>query len=159
MYKLQVKTRSRACTHTPLRVLQHRTLPPSQCELWGCHVSSGSRTCLPAKVGSDVATCIMTPNSLGGLQSTTYSVALDPASLLGGLQAAMRPAVPCGPRASNIKKSLAGLPVRLDPCVPNVHAHISKTLDVRAIMGLQDVRAGSAVNACKICGQVATIQL
>jgi hypothetical protein len=33
--------------------------------------------------------------------------------------------------------------------VPNAHVHVSKVSDVRAIMGLQDVRAGSAFNARK----------
>jgi hypothetical protein len=65
--------------------------------------------------------------------------------------------VPCGPRASNIKKNLAGLPVRLSTCVPNARTHVSKALDVRAIIGLQDVRTGSVVNACKTCGHVATV--
>jgi hypothetical protein len=48
-------------------------------------------------------------------------MAPDPASLLGGLRAATRPAVTCGPRASNVKKNLAGLPVRVDLRVLNTH--------------------------------------
>jgi hypothetical protein len=47
----------------------------------------------------------------------------------------------------------------LGPRVPNARVHVSKTHDVRAMMGLQDVRAGSAVNAYKTCGQAATMQL
>jgi phosphomannomutase len=39
------------------------------------------------------------------------------------------------------------------------HALVFKTSDVRAIMGLQDVRADNAVNAGKACGQSATVQL
>jgi hypothetical protein len=42
--------------------------------------------------------------------------------------------------------------------VSKAHAHVSKTSEVRAIMDLQDVRAGSAFNACKTCGLVATVQ-
>jgi hypothetical protein len=48
---------------------------------------------------------------------------------------------PCGTRASNIKKSLAGLHVQLGMHVPNARAHVSKEPDVRVIMDLQDVRA------------------
>jgi hypothetical protein len=59
----------------------------------------------------------------------------------------------------NLPPSLVGLPMRLDPRVPNACVHVSNALDVRAIMGLQDVRVGSAVNACNTCEQVATVQL
>jgi hypothetical protein len=69
------------------------------------------------------------------------------------------PAVPCGPWASNIKESLADLPVRLDPHVPNARAHVSKAPDVKAIMGLQDVRVDNAINVCNTCGHVATVRL
>jgi hypothetical protein len=48
------------------------------------------------EVGFGIATCL---------------VALDPASLLGRLWAVTHPVVPCGLRASSIKKRLAGLPV------------------------------------------------
>jgi hypothetical protein len=41
--------------------------------------------------------------------------------------------------------------------VPNAHAHVSKGPDVRAIMGLQSVRVGNTVNACKACGQTVTV--
>jgi hypothetical protein len=51
------------------------------------------------------------------------------------------------------------MPVQLDTHVPNERAHVSKVLDARAIMGLQDVRAGSAVNACKACGHIAIVRL
>jgi hypothetical protein len=122
-------------------------------------MSSGSGTHLSAKVGSDVTTCIIALNLLGGLRSVACPVALDPASLLGGIWAATHAAVPCGPQISNIKKSLTGLPVRLDTRVPNACAYVSKMPDVRTIMSLRDVRAGSAVNACKMCGQVAIIRL
>jgi hypothetical protein len=71
--------------------------------------------------------------------------------------AVMCPTVPCAPCTTNIKKSLADLPVQLGMHILSARAHVSKALDVRAIMGLQDVRAGSAVNACKVCGQAATV--
>jgi hypothetical protein len=49
--------------------------------------------------------------------------------------------------------------VQLGSRVSNARAHVSKSPDVRAIMCLQDVRAGSTFNADKMCGQVATMQL
>jgi hypothetical protein len=47
--------------------------------------------------------------------------------------------------------------VQLGPHVPNARAHVSKVLDIRAIMGLQDVQAGSTVNACKKCRHAVTV--
>jgi hypothetical protein len=61
----------------------------------------------------------------------------------------MRPTVPYWSWATDIKKSLVGLPVWLGPRVPNTRMDVSKTPDARAIMSLQDVWASSAVNACK----------
>jgi hypothetical protein len=78
-----------------------------------------------------------------------------PAEVSSGI--ATCPTTPCGPQASSIKKSLAVLPVKLGTHVPNACAHISKASDIRAIMRLQDVRAGSAVNACMVCRQVAIV--
>jgi hypothetical protein len=121
-YKLQVKTRSEACTHGLPRVLRYRTLPPSKGGLRGYHVSSGSRFRLPDRKGFDAAMCIVAPNMLRGLWCTMYPMVSDPNSLRGGLRAATHPMVPCGPRASNIKKSLASLPVQLGSHVPNAHA-------------------------------------
>jgi hypothetical protein len=66
---------------------------------------------------------------------------------------------PYGPRVSSIKKSLADLPVQLGTHVPNARAHVSKMPGVRVIMGLQDVRTDSVVNACKACGHTATVRL
>jgi hypothetical protein len=48
--------------------------------------------------------------------------------------------------------------VQLGLHVPNARAQVSKAPDDRVIMGLQDMRAGSTVNACKTCGQTATVQ-
>jgi hypothetical protein len=47
--------------------------------------------------------------------------------------------------------------MQLDMYVPNIRAYVSKVPDVRAIMGRQDVRAGSIVNTCKACRQAATV--
>jgi hypothetical protein len=121
-------------------------------------VSNGSGARLLAKVGSDVVTCPKALDPLGGLRSTTCLVAPDPASLQGGLRAPAHPAPPCGSWASSTKKSLADLPVRQGSSIPNASAHVSKAPDVRAMMDLQDVRAGIAVSAYKTCGQTATVQ-
>jgi hypothetical protein len=67
-YKLQIKTRSRTCTHMAPRALQHQTLLSSQGGLRGYHVSNDSRSHLPDRKGSSTATCTVT---------------LDPASLQG----------------------------------------------------------------------------
>jgi hypothetical protein len=100
------------------------------------HVSSSSESQLPDTKGSDITTCTVAPNPLGVIWSAVCPKAPDAASLLGGLRAATCPAVPYGPRASNIKKTLAGLPVRLGPRVSNSRTHVSKTPDVMTIMGL-----------------------
>jgi hypothetical protein len=149
---------SGACAQALPFVLQYRTLPPSQDGLWGCHVPSNFRTHLPDRKGSNTTTCTVDPDPLGGLQCATCLAASDPTSLRGGLQTAMRPVVLCGPRASSIKKSLAGLPMQLGSHVLNTHAYVYKASNIRAIMGLQDVWEGSAITACKTCGQAATVQ-
>jgi hypothetical protein len=74
-------------------------------------VSSGSRTRLPNRKGSDVTTCTMDLDPLGGLQCAACPVAPDPASLWGGLWAATRPTTLCGLWDSSINKSLVGMPV------------------------------------------------
>jgi hypothetical protein len=66
-------------------------------------------------------------------------MALDPASLWGGLWAPTRPATPCGLWASSMKKNLAGLPVWQGLPIPNARVHISIVPNVKAIMGLQDI--------------------
>jgi hypothetical protein len=48
--------------------------------------------------------------------------------------------------------------VHLSTHVSNAHVHVSKALNVRAVMALQDVRSGSVVNACKACGQATTLR-
>jgi hypothetical protein len=42
--------------------LQHRTMPPCQGGLRGCHVSSGSESCLPDRKGSSAAMCTVARN-------------------------------------------------------------------------------------------------
>jgi hypothetical protein len=55
------------------------------------------------------------------------------------------------------KKSLTGMPVQLGAYAPNARTSVSKASDVKVIMGLQDVRSGSAVNAYKTCKHVAIV--
>jgi hypothetical protein len=123
------------------------------------HVSSGSGSCLPDKKVSGTATCIVALDPLGGLRCTTCPAVPDPASLQRGLQDAMRPTVPFGPRASNIKKSLASLSMQSGSYVLNARAHVSKVPNIRVIMGMQDVRADNAFNAYNMCQHVATVRL
>jgi hypothetical protein len=85
-------------------------------------------------------------------------VALDPTSLRRGLRAPVCVATHCGPWASSTKKSLAGFPVRQGSPVSNARAHVSKAPNVMAIMGLQDVRAGTTANAYRTCGHTAIVQ-
>jgi hypothetical protein len=115
------------------RVLWLRTSPLGCGGLRRCHEFYGSRPPLLAEVGSDAVTCPMTPEP-GGLLTEVGSIA------------AMCRVAPCGSWASGIKKSLAGS-MQLGTHVPNAHAYVSKVYDIRAIMGLQHVRAGSIVNA------------
>jgi hypothetical protein len=122
-------------------------------------MSSVTRARLPDREGSGAAMSTMALNPLGGLQGTTCPITPDPASLLGGLWVATRPTVPCGPQASSIKKSLAGLPVLQGSPVPNTRAHVSMAPNNRSLIGLQDMWAGTAVHAYKMCGQVATVWL
>jgi hypothetical protein len=95
VYMPQVKTESGVSIHTLPRAMRYRTLAPCQGGLWGRHVSSGFEPHLPAREGSGAATCTMAPNPIPAGE---------------GSGAATRPAVPCGPRVTSIKKTLAGLP-------------------------------------------------
>jgi hypothetical protein len=89
-------------------------LPPCSGGLRRCHVFRGSRSCLPAREGSDTATC---------------PTALDPASLLG--RASMLPRVLqlYGPQPSRIKKGLDGLPMWQDSRVSKACTHVIETPD------------------------------
>jgi hypothetical protein len=51
------------------------------------------------------------------------------------------------------------MPVQQSSRVPNTRVHVSKKSDIRAIMGLQDMGGGTADNACKMHGHVATLML
>jgi hypothetical protein len=122
-------------------------------------VSNGSGSRLPDRKGSDATMYTMAPDPQGGLWCTACPAALDPASLRGGLWALTCPTVLYGPRASSIKKSLAGLPMHLGSHVSNAHVHGSKAPDVWAIMGLQDMQAGTAINVYKMHRQAAIVWL
>jgi predicted secreted protein len=47
--------------------------------------------------------------------------------------------------------------MQLGTHVFNTRVHVSKASDIRAIMGLQDVRARNTVNAYKACRHAATV--
>jgi hypothetical protein len=102
--------RASALPHVP----RHRTPPPCSGGLGRCHVSHGTRSCLPAWEGFGAVTC---------------PTALDPASLLG--RALVLPCVPqlYGPQTSRIKKALDDLPMRLDLRVLKACSHVTKTPD------------------------------
>jgi hypothetical protein len=85
-YKLQVKTWSGAWTHAPPHALQHRTLPPIQSGLWGCHVPSGSGSRLPDRKDSSATMCTVDPYPAPykrWLRCTTCPTTSDPTSLEG----------------------------------------------------------------------------
>jgi hypothetical protein len=144
------------------------------------YILCNTAPCLPAKVGSRAATCPVAPDpvSLPGwaLVPRMCTVAPDPASLLGmapvipsalwlhtlppcreGSDAAMRPAIPCGPWDSSIKEPSYHGPMWLGLRVYKACTHVSKVPDVRASIGLQDVRAGNAFNACKTYKHASTV--
>jgi hypothetical protein len=118
-------------------------------------VPCSTRSCLLAKVGSGAATCsvALDPASLIRRASTLSRVLWLQTRGEGfgvprvlrlrilppyqeGSGAITRHVAPCGPHASNIKKSLAGLPVWLGTHIPNARMYVSKAPDVRAIIGL-----------------------
>jgi hypothetical protein len=107
------------------------------------HVSYCFRSCLPPGKGSRAPYVpwlqILPPNQEGSDAATAC------------------PSVSCGPQASSIKKSLAGLSVQLGSHAPNARAHVSNTPDARTITDLQDVRASGTFNACKTCRQAADL--
>jgi hypothetical protein len=109
------------------------------------HVSYNSISYLPAREGSGA------PHVLQLRIPAPYRE--------GSSVATAWPTVSYGPRGSNIKKILAGLPVQLGSHVPNACTPVSKAPDLRAVMGPQDLREGSTFNACKMCGHVATVWL
>jgi hypothetical protein len=168
-YKLQIKTKSGACIHVPPCAIRYWTLPPCQGGLWCCRMSCGSGPCLPAIEGSGAAH--VSRGSRPRLPASKCSgvimctMALDPAILLG-----RAPMLPCALRlrtlpprwevsGASIKKNLSGLLMQLGPHVSKACVHVSKMPNVRAIMGMQDVRKGSAFNACKTCGHADIVQL
>jgi hypothetical protein len=105
----------------------------------------GSGPCLPAGEGSGALRVLwlqILPPYQEGSDATTAS-----------------PTAPCGLRASIIKKNLAGLPMQLGSHIFEACTHVSKTPDISAIMGLQNIRACSTFNAYKMHRQVATVPL
>jgi hypothetical protein len=96
----------------------------------------------------------------GPAGSALCPVASDTAFLPGGLWC--RHLMPCGflwtvGLKHKEKRSKPACAASLSH-VPNACAHVSKEVDVRVIMGLQDVRTGTTFNACKMCRHAATMQ-
>jgi hypothetical protein len=142
-YRLQDKTRSRACIHTLPCLLQLWTSPPCQGGLWHCHTFYGAGPRLPAEVGSSAAVCPM---------------ASDPASWPGRILVLPRILrFPMGHGPQIYKESL-GWPsyAARYACFQGATAcfrgawHLSHH-------GLQDMRACGTINACKMCGHAATV--
>jgi hypothetical protein len=95
-----------------------------------CHTSLSSRPRPTLEVGSGAAIC---PLALGlaSLWATGHKHKEKPSWML----------------------------VQLSLCVTEARTHVSKTPDIRAIRGLQDVWAGNVFNAYQMCGHAATVQL
>jgi hypothetical protein len=135
-------------------------------------VDSGAGTCpmapdlTSAEMGSDAATCPMAPDlnsrqrwapmlsrvlwlrtlppDRGGLRCYHMSYVFGPRLPAEvGSDVVMYPAVPCGPWASSIKKSLAVLPVQLGTHVSNARAQVSKAPARQRSQCLQGVQTGS----------------
>jgi hypothetical protein len=121
------------------------------------HMSCGFRSCLPTGMAPErrmsygSGSCLPTREDSGA--PCVLRLQILPPYREGTCVTTTCPTVPCRQWASNLKESLAGLPVS------NTHAYISKAPGVRGIIGLKDVRAGSTVNACKTYRQVATVWL
>jgi hypothetical protein len=62
VYRLEVKTRSRAYYHVLPHVPQRRTLPPCRGGLWCHHMSCGSRPHHPVEDGSGATMCPAAPD-------------------------------------------------------------------------------------------------
>jgi hypothetical protein len=108
-YRLQVKTRSRACIHTLSCVLQLRTSPPYRCGLWCYHMSCNSGRHLPAVTGSGAAMCHVSlglssqPRRAPALLRDPWLRTLSPC--WGGLR--FCPVVLCGLRTRRYKERVS----------------------------------------------------
>jgi hypothetical protein len=142
------------------------------------HVSCSTGPCLPTKVGSGAATCTVAPDPASLIVRASAPSRVSWLRTCGEDSGALRVlrlrilppyqegsgavtchTVSCGPHASNIKKSLACLPVQLNTHVFNTRTHIFKTSDIRAIMGLQDVWTCCTIKACKTCSYSSALTL
>jgi hypothetical protein len=141
-----------------------------------CHVPCGSGPYLPTEVGSSAATCHTAPDPASLLTRAPVHLCVPPLQTmppcLGGLQCyhmsrgsgprlptqqgsdtATCPTTIRGPHALRIKKGLANLPMQLGSYVSKACAHVSNTPDIRAIMGLQDVRQAAHSIPAKRAGR------
>jgi hypothetical protein len=120
------------------------------------HMFYSSGSCLLAGEGSEAPHILqlrILPSYRGGLRRATYPMALDPASLPGGLRCRHR--MSCGflwtVGLRYIKNGLASLPMQLGSRVSKASVHVPYAPDARANMGLQDVRTSSVIITCKMC--------
>jgi hypothetical protein len=125
-------------------------------------MSCGPEPRLLFKEGSGTTMCTTAPDPTTWLEGGTLMLLhvqqlRTLPSCRKGFVTATRPAVPYGPWATSTKKSLPGLSIQLGPRVSKARMHVSKTPDVKAIMGSQDVWVDGAFSACKTCRQAATI--
>jgi hypothetical protein len=102
----------------------------------------GSGPRLPSREGYDAIVCPTAPN---------------PASPMGGLRRCHASRGSLWAMGHKHKEKPNWHTYVASPCVSKARVHVSKTPDNRAIMGVQDVWVGSAFNACKTCGQMATM--
>jgi hypothetical protein len=122
------------------RVPQPQISPLCRGGLRRCHVSYSSRHLLPAK---------------GGLRHYRVIHGSRPHLPAGvSFDTVRHPAALYGPRASDIKKSLAGLAIQLGSCVFNACSCVSRASDTRAIM----ICKTCGQMACKMCGHAVTVQ-
>jgi hypothetical protein len=115
-------------------------------------VSSGSGPHLSSREDSRATTCTVAPDL-----TSLLGRALEPPCNLR-----FRTLPPCQKGSGAVtclkhKKNLAGMPKQLDLCVFKACTHISKTLDIRVIMDLQNMWIDDTFNAYMMCGQTATV--
>jgi hypothetical protein len=143
-------------------VLQLRTSYPCQGGLRRCHMSYDFGLRLSVEVGSDAATCPMTPDLTSRLR---WAPVLPCVLWLRTLPPGQGGSRCChASRGSQwvvclryIKKGFIGLPMQLGSRVFKARVHVLKAPDVRANISMQDVRTD--IITCKTCRHGAIVQL
>jgi hypothetical protein len=139
----------------------NQTPPPYSGGLRRCHVSHSSGTHLPAWEGSIATTCPMAPYPISLLRKFLVLPCVPrlqtPPPCSGGLRHCH---VSCDPQRAAALKNKERL------SWPNYAAGLACFQGVTACFrdachpshhGMQDVRVGGTNNACKACGQAATL--